>query len=150
MEQQSASVHIFQVGEKHSDTIQTVNISANTTGLTLTTLSSQVALASSFSKAQAASAQTAINAAITSLNTMRADIGSTQNQIESAVRNLMTQATNIEAAKSAIIDVDYANESANFQKETIILNAGQFAMVQANSIQKKAFCGCYNRYYIKD
>jgi flagellin len=129
----SASIHTFQVGEKFSDTINTVAISANTTGLLLTTLSSNVATATNFTKAQAATAQSAINSAITSLNTMRADIGSTQNQIESAVRNLMTQATNIEAAKSAILDVDYAFESANFKKETIILNAGQFALTQANA-----------------
>jgi flagellin len=129
----SASIHTFQVGEKFSDTIKTVAISANTTGLSLTTLSSNVATATSFTKVQAATAQSAVNSAITSLNIMRADIGSTQNQIESAIRNLMTQATNIEAAKSAILDVDYAFESANFKKETIILNAGQFALTQANA-----------------
>lgn len=129
----SASVHTFQVGEKFSDTIKTVAISANTTGLSLTSLSSNVATATNFTKAQAASSQSLINSAITSLNTMRADIGSTQNQIESAVRNLMTQATNIESAKSAILDVDYASESATFNKEMIMLNAGQFALSQANA-----------------
>ncbi|PKN15629.1 MAG: flagellin, partial [Deltaproteobacteria bacterium HGW-Deltaproteobacteria-24] len=132
----SASVHTFQIGEKSTDTIKTVAISANTTGLSLTTLSSNVATASSFTKAQAAAAQTAVNAAITSLNTMRADIGSTQNQVESAVRNLMTQATNVKAAESIIRDVDYALESANFNKQNIIAQAGTYAISQANAAQQ--------------
>ena len=132
----SASIHTFQVGEKSTDTISTVAISANTTGLSLTTLSSNVATASSFTKAQAAAAQTAVNAAITSLNTMRADIGSTQNQVESAVRNLMTQATNVKAAESIIRDVDYALESANFNKQNIIAQAGTYAISQANAAQQ--------------
>jgi flagellin len=132
----SASVHTFQVGEKSTDTIKTVAISANTTGLSLTTLSGQVANAKTFSKANAAAAQTAINAAITSLNTMRADIGSTQNQVESAVRNLMTQATNVKAAEAIIRDVDYAQESANFNKQNIIAQAGTYAISQANAAQQ--------------
>jgi flagellin len=132
----SASIHTFQVGEKSTDTISTVAISANTTGLKLTGLSGQVANAKTFSKANAAAAQTLINAAITSLNTMRADIGSTQNQVESAVRNLMTQATNVKAAESIIRDVDYALESANFNKQNIIAQAGTYAISQANSAQQ--------------
>lgn len=134
----SASIHTFQVGEKSTDTISTVAISANTTGLALTTLKGQVSTSASasFSKVDAAAAQTAINAAITSLNTMRADIGSTQNQVESAVRNLMTQATNVKAAESIIRDVDYALESANFNKQNIIAQAGTYAISQANAAQQ--------------
>lgn len=132
----SASVHTFQIGEKSTDTIKTVAISANTSGLSLTKLSSNVATASDFTKAQAASGQSLINAAITKLNTMRADIGSTQNQVESAVRNLMTQATNVKAAEAIIRDVDYAAESANFNKQNIIAQAGTYAISQANTAQQ--------------
>ncbi|MFA7570628.1 MAG: flagellin, partial [Sulfurimonadaceae bacterium] len=134
----SASVHTFQIGEKSSDTIATVSINANTTGLTLTVLKGQVSAGASanFTKTYAATAQSAVNAAITSLNTMRADIGSTQNQVESAVRNLMTQATNVKAAEAIIRDVDYASESANFNKQNIIAQAGTYAISQANSAQQ--------------
>ena len=58
---------------------------------------------------------------------------STQNQVESAVRNLMTQATNVKAAESIIRDVDYAKESANFNKQNIISQAGSYAISQANN-----------------
>ena len=131
-----SSAHVFQVGEKSSDTIKMKTVNANTTGLSLTTLSGNVGTPASFSKSQAAAAQTAINKAINTLNGYRGDIGSTQNQVESAVRNLMTQATNVKAAESIIRDVDYAQESANFNKQNIISQAGSYAISQANAVQQ--------------
>ncbi|WP_258239212.1 flagellin [Arcobacter sp. CECT 8989] len=80
--------------------------------------------------------QKVVDDAITDLNGYRGDIGSTQNQVESAVRNLMTQATNVKAAESIIRDVDYAQESANFNKQNIISQAGSYAMSQANATQQ--------------
>ena len=80
--------------------------------------------------------QDVINTAITELNGYRGDIGSTQNQVESAVRNLMTQATNVKAAESIIRDVDYAQESANFNKQNIISQAGSYAISQSNATQQ--------------
>jgi flagellin len=132
----SASSLSFQVGESAGDTITTSAISANTTGLSLGTLSSAVGTAATFSKGDASTAQTAVDDAITQLNGYRADVGSTQNQVESAVRNLMTQATNVQAAESIIRDVDYAQESANFNKQNIISQAGSYAISQANITQQ--------------
>ncbi len=80
--------------------------------------------------------QGVINTSITNLNKYRGDVGSTQNQVESAVRNLMTQATNVKAAESIIRDVDYAAESANFNKQNIISQAGSYAISQANAVQQ--------------
>lgn len=80
--------------------------------------------------------QGVIDTSITKLNGYRGDIGSTQNQVESAVRNLMTQATNVKAAESIIRDVDYAAESANFNKQNIISQAGSYAISQANAVQQ--------------
>lgn len=131
-----SSAHVFQVGEKSSDTIKMKTVNANTTGLTLTVLSGNVGTPASFTKTMAANAQTAVNKAINTLNGFRGDIGSTQNQVESAVRNLMTQATNVKAAESIIRDVDYAQESANFNKQNIISQAGSYAISQANAVQQ--------------
>jgi flagellin len=77
-----------------------------------------------------------IDQSLTELNTNRSAFGSTQNQVESAVRNLMTQSTNISAAESIIRDVDYAEESANFNKQNIISQAGSYAISQANTVQQ--------------
>jgi flagellin len=103
-------------------------------GLTLSALKSLQA--GQLTVAQTDKFQGVVDAAITQLNTFRADLGSSQNQIESGVRNLMTQQTNVKAAESIIRDVDYAQESANFNKQNIISQAGSYAMSQANSIQQ--------------
>ncbi|WP_122893852.1 flagellin N-terminal helical domain-containing protein [Arcobacter peruensis] len=124
----------FQIGESNADTISTATIQSNTTGLSLTTLASITTAA--FNSAAASGFQTTIDDAITTLNGYRGDIGSTQNQVESAVTNLMTQATNVAAAESIIRDVDYAEESANFNKQNIISQAGSYAISQANSVQQ--------------
>ncbi|MGJ0314353.1 flagellin [Aliarcobacter cryaerophilus] len=138
----------FQVGEHQRDEIKTTNIRANVTGYSLDTLKGQVSLGAvvaagasagttnAFSRAHATAGQTAVDKAITQLNSYRGDIGSTQNQVESAVRNLMTQSTNIKAAESVIRDVDYAEESANFNKLNIISQAGSYAISQSNATQQ--------------
>lgn len=73
-----------------------------------------------------------IDEALTQLNTQRSNIGSGTNQLESATRNLMTSYTNIKSAESVIRDVDYAEESATFNKSNIISQAGTFTQTQAN------------------
>ena len=80
--------------------------------------------------------QAVVNDAISQLNGYRSDMGSTENQVKSAVKNLMTSATNIEAAESIIRYVDYAEESANFNKLNILTQAGSYAMSQSNAAQQ--------------
>ncbi|MCK5110926.1 MAG: flagellin [Arcobacteraceae bacterium] len=96
------------------------------TGVTTTNITASMALA----------AMSTIDAALTNLNTVRSEFGSGQNQIESALRNMMTTRTNLKAAESIIRDVDYAAESANFNKQNIIAQAGTYAISQANAIQQ--------------
>ncbi|MCG3711719.1 flagellin N-terminal helical domain-containing protein [Aliarcobacter butzleri] len=131
----------FQIGETTSDIISTKSIQANISGYSLNVLKGYVSAGSvsggtQFTKTMAASGQSLVDSAITKLNGYRGDIGSTQNQIESAVRNLSTQATNIKNAESVIRDVDYAAESANFNKLNIISQAGSYAISQANAVQQ--------------
>ena len=138
----------FQIGEGTADLIKTKTINSNVTGLSLGSLAkaarsgakmSAGATAGTtgiFGRTAASSGQKAIDRAISKLNGYRGDIGSTQNQVESAVRNLMTQATNIKAAESVIRDVDYAEESANFNKLNIISQAGSYAISQSNATQQ--------------
>ena len=138
----------FQIGESKNDLIKTKTIQSNVVGLGLSALASKVASAGSlkatsvgkagsvFNRSTASSQQKKVNDAITRLNSYRGDIGSTQNQVESAVRNLMTQSTNIKAAESVIRDIDYAEESATFNKLNIISQAGSYAISQSNATQQ--------------
>ena len=125
----------FQIGETKADVVKVGAIQANTSGLGISALVTAVN-GNSITRTGAGSLQTNVNDAITDLNKYRAEIGSTQNQVESAVRNLMTQATNVKAAESIIRDVDYAQESANFNKQNIISQAGSYAISQANAVQQ--------------
>ena len=138
----------FQIGESTADMIKTKSIKANVAGYSLASLKGHVSAgaaltagatagtANAFTRAFASAGQKAVDRAITLLNGYRGDIGSTQNQVESAVRNLMTQATNIKNAESVIRDVDYAEESANFNKLNIISQAGSYAISQSNAVSQ--------------
>ncbi|WWW11959.1 flagellin [Arcobacter cryaerophilus gv. pseudocryaerophilus] len=141
----------FQIGESNTDIISTKSIQANVTGYSLTSLKTDASaganlatistdgksvLTNGFTRTMASAHMDRIDVAITQLNGYRGDIGSTQNQVESAVRNLMTQSTNIKAAESIIRDVDYAQESANFNKLNIISQAGSYAISQSNATQQ--------------
>jgi flagellin len=77
-----------------------------------------------------------VDVALNDLNKMRSEFGATQNQLESAVRNLSVTAVNLKNAESGIRDVDYAQESATFNKNNIIAQAGTYAMSQANALQQ--------------
>jgi flagellin len=125
----------FQIGETKADVVKVGSIRSNTSGLGINALVTAVN-GSTIARSSAGSLQANVNTAITNLNKYRAEIGSTQNQVESAVRNLMTQATNVKAAESIIRDVDYAQESANFNKQNIISQAGSYAISQANAVQQ--------------
>ncbi len=74
--------------------------------------------------------------ALAQLGTIRSGLGSSQNQIESTVRNISVTRVNIYAAESAIRDVDFAEESATFAKYQILAQAGSFAMAQSNAVQQ--------------
>jgi len=140
----------FQIGESNTDLISTKAIQANVSGYSLISLKTDTSAgadatistdgktvtANGFTRTMASSYMNSIDSAITKLNGYRGDIGSTQNQVESAVRNLMTQATNIKNAESVIRDVDYAEESANFNKLNIISQAGSYAISQSNAVSQ--------------
>ncbi|MFK2823915.1 flagellin [Arcobacter sp. YIC-80] len=130
----------FQMGETSTDTISTTSgVRATVSGLALSGLKSGANAGTSAGGFDAAGARgflATVDNALNTLNAWRADFGSTQNQLESAVRNQMTQQTNIKAAESVIRDVDYAAESANFNKQNIISQAGTYAMSQANNVQQ--------------
>ena len=139
----AATSYKFQMGELAANTIATSSgVRSNVTGLSIASLSAVVSGTSSKIASGTAgisvarSMLTKIDTAIGKLNGWRSDFGSTQNQLESAIRNLGTQQTNIKAAESVIRDVDYAAESANFNKQNIIAQAGTYALSQANTIQQ--------------
>lgn len=70
------------------------------------------------------------------LDKVRADLGSVQNQMISTVNNITVTQVNVKAAESQIRDVDFAHESAEFNKYNILAQSGSYAMSQANAVQQ--------------
>jgi flagellin len=70
------------------------------------------------------------------LDKIRADIGSVQNQLVSTINNISVTQVNVKAAESQIRDVDFAAETANFQKWNLLAQSGSYAMSQANATQQ--------------
>ena len=78
-----------------------------------------------------------VDSSINQLNSIRGEIGSTTNQVESSIRNSMTNYVNTKNAESIIRDVDYAQESANFSKLNVIGQGGSFAQTKQNETQQR-------------
>ena len=70
------------------------------------------------------------------LDRIRADLGSVQGQMISTVNNISVTQVNVKAAESNIREVDFAQESANFNKLNILAQSGSYALTQANAVQQ--------------
>jgi len=70
------------------------------------------------------------------LDEIRAGIGSVQNQLTSTINNISVTQVNVKAAESQIRDVDFAAETAKFQKYNLLAQAGSYALSQANAVQQ--------------
>ena len=75
-----------------------------------------------------------IDAAIKDIDKIRSDIGSTQNKLTSTINNITITQANVQIAESGIRDVDFAEETANFNKDKLLAQAGTYALSQANEV----------------
>ncbi len=103
-------------------------------GTTTATSSGNLAALSvtGYGSAQLAIRQT--DAALSQINTARANLGAIQSRFESAVSNIQIQSESITAAKSRIMDTDFAAETANLTRAQILQQAGNAMLSQANQL----------------
>ena len=78
----------------------------------------------------------ALDAAITGVNTARADFGANISRLGYTVDNLNVAITNTASAKSAIMDADYAAETTELARTQIISQAATAMLSQANQQQQ--------------
>ena len=71
---------------------------------------------------------------ITYLDTQRSTLGAIQNQMEYAVNNITELSANLTAARSRVIDTDYATETASLTKGQILQQAATAMLAQANQM----------------
>lgn len=138
----AAGTLVFQVG---ANTSSNDTISVTTTDLTINAALTTVAgtdnagtgRAKIDSTANAAAISTVINnidTAINTINSERATYGATQNRFQSVISNLQSSVTNQTAARSRIMDADFAAETANMSRATILQQAGNAMVAQANQL----------------
>jgi len=74
-----------------------------------------------------------IDAAIATISSTRADLGATQNRFDSIVSGLQVASDNQSAARSRIVDADFAKETATLTRGQILQQAGIAVLAQANA-----------------
>jgi flagellin len=78
-----------------------------------------------------------IDGAINKVNSERAMYGAVQNRFESVIGNLQVSVENQSAAKSRIMDADFATETSNLSRAQILQQAGNAMVAQANSLPQQ-------------
>ena len=84
----------------------------------------------------ASSAQAAIetvDSALEQINSTRADLGAINNRLDFTVSNLTNVSENTSAARSRIVDADFAAETAQLSRAQVLQQASQAILAQANA-----------------
>ena len=119
-----------------TNTVTATN-TANGQASALTNVTNHADITSATASAAAAafnSVQTEATAYITLLGTQRSLLGAYQNQIEYTVSNITELSSNLSAARSNVIDTDYATETAALTKGQILQQAATAMLAQANQM----------------
>ncbi|WP_416757858.1 flagellin [Roseateles sp. So40a] len=78
-----------------------------------------------------------IDAAITTVSGQRAILGASQNRFDAIISNLSVSVENQTAARSRIMDADFAAETANLSRAQILQQAGNTMVAQANQLPQQ-------------
>ncbi len=89
------------------------------------------------SQADAQAAIAGIDTALDEINSQRATWGSRQNRFENVVSNLMSAVENQTAARGRIVDANYAAETASLSRASILQQAGNAMVAQANQLPQQ-------------
>jgi flagellin len=79
-----------------------------------------------------------VDAALANIDAARADLGAIQNRFESTIANLQNVSENVSAARSRIMDADFAAETAAMTKAQVMQQAGTAMLAQANQLPQIA------------
>jgi len=85
-------------------------------------------------QAAAQASITAVEMALRKVSSERAKLGAFQNRLEHTINNLGTASENLAAAESRIRDVDMAKEMMEYTKNSILSQAAQAMLAQANQV----------------
>ena len=142
----ATSDQIFQIGANSSSDVDRLtaiafNWSSNTSITTVLGTAvisgSEVPTMQITDTASAQAALSSIDTAIDAINSQRATFGALQNRFENVVANMQVATENQSAARSRIMDADYAAETASLSRASILQQAGNAMVAQANQLPQQ-------------
>ncbi len=129
----------FQVGAntdaEDTITVKFENMVSNAEISTVTV--STAGIGSSADMSAIASVIANIDTALDTINDKRATFGATQSRFEAVISNLQVAVENQSAARSRIVDADFATETANLSRAQILQQAGNAMIAQANQLPQQ-------------
>ena len=133
----SAGALTFQVG---ANTTANDSITITTTDMTIDPSITAVTGSTIDSTVTSALLNTVVNnidAALDDINSQRAIFGATQNRFSAVITNLQSSVENQSAARSRIMDADFASETASMSRAQILQQAGTAMVAQANQVPQQ-------------
>lgn len=134
-----ASSMTFQIGAAASEKM-TVDLSTDMTaiGTDVGAATANYAAAATGTELTGAGAAngtiTKLETALKSVSKVRSGLGAASNRLEHVYNNLSNMSTNTKAATGLIMDVDYAQESANMTSKQMLMQASSAMLKQSNSM----------------
>ena len=133
----AAAALTFQVGANAATTdqitIKTENLAGDNSIVEV--IGAAGADAASIGTAAGASAALGkLDTMLATVNAKRAEFGATQNRFEAVIQTLQVSAENQTAARSRIMDADFASETAALTRAQVLQQAGTSMLSQANSL----------------
>ena len=128
----------FQVGANNTATDQiavvTTNLTADTTMTGILGGGGGATAADIKNVDKSREALDKLDKMLATVNSKRAEFGATQNRFEAVIQTLQVSAENQTAARSRIMDADFASETAALTRSQVLQQAGTAMLSQANSL----------------
>ena len=123
------TIATFQIGADSGQTLALTVPEMSTAGATI----GYVAALTLGTMTLAGSAITQLDAALSGVASVRADIASKMNRLDHTIANLDNVVTNLSQAKGRIMDADFATETANLARTQVLQQASMAMLSQANA-----------------
>lgn len=131
----------FQVGangdtaDKISIRIPDLSVAGDPLGLVVAATGTPLVLTAGIEDTtKATDALDLLDAGLDAVNSARGTLGAAQNRFEAVIQNLQISVENQSAAKSRIMDADFASETAKLSRAQVLQQAGTAMVAQANQL----------------
>lgn len=126
-----------------SASVSGANLNVSATGTTLAFINGETTLSASnggtvnlLTTGAAASALTALTAAISTIAAQRGTVGAAVNQLQSASNIMNTQVQNLQGAENSVMNADIGKTVANMTQYNVLQSTGMSALQQSNQAQQ--------------